>query len=66
MERQKREDEFESALDHFAWYNYNGIAIKEEAQEEEYVKIDWVTVDDKDDWDNFNCLGLGGASEVAF
>jgi len=67
LERQKREDEFESAWDRFACYDYNRLAMEEEAREEEAMEIDWVTVDDdEDDGDDFNSLGLGGASEAPF
>jgi len=42
-----------------------------EAREEEAMEIDWVTVDgddscSADDGDDFNSLGLGGASEAPF
>lgn len=69
MERQKREDEFESDWDRFAYIDYNRLAMEEEAREEEAMEIDWVTVDDDDDdddGDDFNSLGLGGASEAPF
>lgn len=67
MERQKREDEFESDWDRFACIDYNRLAMEEEAREEEAMEIDWVTVDDdEDDGDDFNSLGLGGASEAPF
>jgi len=69
MERQKREDEFESDWDRFAYIDYNRLAMEEEAREEEAMEIDWVTVDDDDDdddGDEFNSLGLGGASEAPF
>uniref|UniRef100_A0A7S4T462 EF-hand domain-containing protein n=3 Tax=Ditylum brightwellii TaxID=49249 RepID=A0A7S4T462_9STRA len=67
MERQKREDEFETDWDRFACIDYNRLAMEEEAREEEAMEIDWVTVDDEDDdGDDFNSLGLGGASEAPF
>lgn len=67
MERQKREDEFECDWDRFAMYDYNRLAMEEEQREEEAMEIDWVTVDDSDDEvDDFNSLGLGGASEAPF
>jgi len=67
MERQKREDEFESDWDRFACIDYNRLAMEEEAREEEAMEIDWVTVDDdEDDGDDFSNLGLGGASEAPF
>jgi len=49
MERQKREDEFESDWDRFACIDYSRLAMEEEAREEEAMEIDWVTVDDDDD-----------------
>ena len=69
MERQKREDEFQSDWDRFAYIDYNRLAMEEEAREEEAMEIDWVSVDDDDDdddGDDFNSLGLGGASEAPF
>jgi len=67
MERQKREDEFENDWDRFACIDYNRLAMEEEAREEEAMEIDWVTADDDDDdGDDFNSLGLGGASEAPF
>ena len=48
LERQKRKDEFHSAWDHFACYDYNGLAMEEEVREEEAVDIEWVAVDDED------------------
>ena len=66
-ERQKREDEFETDWDRFACIDYNRLAMEEEAREEEAMEIDWVTVDDEDDdVEDFNSLGLGGASEAPF
>lgn len=49
VERQKREDEFETDWDRFACIDYNRLAMEEEAREEEAMEIDWVTVDDDDD-----------------
>ena len=67
MERQKREDEFDTDWDRFACIDYNRLAMEEEAREEEAMEIDWVTVDDEDDdGEDFNSLGLGGASEAPF
>eukprot|EP00978_Attheya_sp_CCMP212_P001475 scaffold3123_cov57-Attheya_sp.AAC.3 len=67
MERQKREDEFETDWDRFACIDYNRLAMEEEAREEEAMEIDWVTVDDEDDdGEEFNSMGLGGASEAPF
>jgi len=49
VERQKREDEFETDWDRFACIDYNRLAMEEEAREEEAMEIDWVTVDEDDD-----------------
>jgi len=49
VERQKREDEFESDWDRFACIDYNRLAMEEEAREEEAMEIDWVTVDDEEE-----------------
>ena len=49
VERQKREDEFETDWDRFACIDYNRLAMEEEAREEEAMEIDWVTVDDEED-----------------
>eukprot|EP00594_Rhizosolenia_setigera_P014036 CAMPEP_0178962478 /NCGR_PEP_ID=MMETSP0789-20121207/14388_1 /TAXON_ID=3005 /ORGANISM="Rhizosolenia setigera, Strain CCMP 1694" /LENGTH=586 /DNA_ID=CAMNT_0020646635 /DNA_START=287 /DNA_END=2047 /DNA_ORIENTATION=+ len=49
MERQKREDEFESDWDRFAYIDYNRLAMEEEAREEEAMEIDWVTVEDEEE-----------------
>eukprot|EP00934_Nitzschia_sp_Nitz4_P001886 Nitzschia sp. Nitz4//scaffold108_size72880//49351//51376//NITZ4_005822-RA/size72880-augustus-gene-0.30-mRNA-1//-1//CDS//3329532690//1886//frame0 len=51
VERQKREDEFETDWDRFACIDYNRLAMEEEAREEEAMEIDWVTVDDEEDDD---------------
>lgn len=68
VERQKREDEFETDWDRFACIDYNRLAMEEEAREEEAMEIDWVTVDDDDEeTDEFNSMGgLGSASEAPF
>mmetsp|Transcript_10189 Transcript_10189/g.14411 ORF Transcript_10189/g.14411 Transcript_10189/m.14411 type:complete len:716 (-) Transcript_10189:173-2320(-) len=64
VERQKREDEFETDWDRFACIDYNRLAMEEEAREEEAMEIDWVTVDDEDeDSGEFsNSIGGGGGS----
>ena len=49
VERQKREDEFESDWDRFACIDYNRLAMEEEAREEEAMEIDWVTVDEEEE-----------------
>lgn len=49
VERQKREDEFDTDWDRFACIDYNRLAMEEEAREEEAMEIDWVTVDDEDE-----------------
>ena len=49
VERQKREDEFETDWDRFACIDYNRLAMEEEAREEEAMEIDWVTVDDEEE-----------------
>jgi serine/threonine-protein phosphatase 2A regulatory subunit B'' len=46
VERQKREDEFDTDWDRFACIDYNRLAMEEEAREEEAMEIDWVTVDE--------------------
>ncbi|KAL3907305.1 MAG: hypothetical protein SGARI_003599 [Bacillariaceae sp.] len=51
VERQKREDEFETDWDRFACIDYNRLAMEEEAREEEAMEIDWVTVDEDEDED---------------
>mmetsp|Transcript_21734 Transcript_21734/g.46967 ORF Transcript_21734/g.46967 Transcript_21734/m.46967 type:complete len:788 (-) Transcript_21734:43-2406(-) len=66
MERQKREDEFDTDWDRFACIDYNRLAMEEEAREEEAMEIDWVTVDDEDDdGDEFNSMNLS-SSEAPF
>eukprot|EP00814_Leptocylindrus_danicus_P001234 CAMPEP_0116032538 /NCGR_PEP_ID=MMETSP0321-20121206/18231_1 /TAXON_ID=163516 /ORGANISM="Leptocylindrus danicus var. danicus, Strain B650" /LENGTH=536 /DNA_ID=CAMNT_0003507997 /DNA_START=18 /DNA_END=1628 /DNA_ORIENTATION=+ len=66
MERQKREDEFDSEWDRFACVDYSRLAQEEEAREEEAMEIDWVTVDDDDDdGDEFMHSALGGSSREA-
>jgi len=64
VERQKREDEFETDWDRFACIDYNRLAMEEEAREEEAMEIDWVTVDDEDeDSGEFsNSIGSGGGN----
>jgi serine/threonine-protein phosphatase 2A regulatory subunit B'' len=59
VERQKREDEFETDWDRFACIDYNRLAMEEEAREEEAMEIDWVTVDDEEE------DGLVGGNAVA-
>jgi len=59
VERQKREDEFETDWDRFACIDYNRLAMEEEAREEEAMEIDWVTVDDDEE------DGLLGSSAAA-
>ena len=55
VERQKREDEFETDWDRFACIDYNRLAMEEEAREEEAMEIDWVTVDeDEEEEPEFN------------
>jgi serine/threonine-protein phosphatase 2A regulatory subunit B'' len=69
VERQKREDEFETDWDRFACIDYNRLAMEEEAREEEAMEIDWVTVDDEEeDGEEFSgaMAALGGASEAPF
>eukprot|EP00980_Cylindrotheca_fusiformis_P012461 scaffold3055_cov143-Cylindrotheca_fusiformis.AAC.2 len=58
VERQKREDEFETDWDRFACIDYNRLAMEEEAREEEAMEIDWVTVDE----DNNHEPDYGGAA----
>lgn len=55
VERQKREDEFDTDWDRFACIDYNRLAMEEEAREEEAMEIDWVTVDeDEEEEPEFN------------
>lgn len=49
VERQKREDEFETDWDRFACIDYNRLAMEEEAREDEQMEIDWVTEEDEDE-----------------
>jgi hypothetical protein len=49
VERQKREDEFQTEWDRFANADYNRLAMEEEAREEEAMEIDWVTVDEEEE-----------------
>lgn len=52
VERQKREDEFETDWDRFACIDYNRLAMEEEAREEENelnMEIDWVNVDEDEE-----------------
>jgi serine/threonine-protein phosphatase 2A regulatory subunit B'' len=49
VERQKREDEFETDWDRFACIDYNRLAMEEEAREDEQMEIDWVTEEEEDD-----------------
>mmetsp|Transcript_22556 Transcript_22556/g.32288 ORF Transcript_22556/g.32288 Transcript_22556/m.32288 type:complete len:84 (-) Transcript_22556:212-463(-) len=55
-----------NAWDRFVCIDYNRLAMEVEAREEEAMEIDWVTVDEDEDSDDFNSLGLGGASEAPF
>ncbi|KAL7517074.1 hypothetical protein ACHAWX_002038 [Stephanocyclus meneghinianus] len=67
LERQKREDEFETDWDRFACIDYNRLAMEEEAREEEAMEVDWVTMDEEEeDADEYNSLGLSGSSEAPF
>lgn len=68
VERQKREDEFETDWDRFACIDYNRLAMEEEAREEEAMEIDWVVAgDDDEEADEFNAMGgLSSASEAPF
>ena len=61
VERQKREDEFETDWDRFACIDYNRLAMEEEAREEEAMEIDWVTVDDEDEANPGGRGDYGGA-----
>jgi hypothetical protein len=49
VERQKREDEFQTEWDRFANADYNRLAMEEEARDEEAMEIDWVTVDEEEE-----------------
>ena len=69
LERQKREDEFETDWDRFACIDYNRLAMEEEQREEEAMEVDWVTMDEEEgDADDYNSMGLsgGGSSEAPF
>jgi hypothetical protein len=71
VERQKREDEFETDWDRFACIDYNRLAMEEEAREEEAMEVDWMTVDDDNDGEEeFSgmtaALGGAGSSEAPF
>lgn len=67
VERQKREDEFDTDWDRFACIDYNRLAMEEEAREEEAMEIDWVTVDDEDDdGEEFHGGNAANASEAPF
>ena len=57
VERQKREDEFDTDWDRFACIDYNRLAMEEEAREEEAMEIDWVTVDEDEDEDEAEFTG---------
>jgi serine/threonine-protein phosphatase 2A regulatory subunit B'' len=66
LERQKREDEFETDWDRFACIDYNRLAMEEEAREEEAMEVDWVTMDEEEeDADEYNSLGLSASSSEA-
>ena len=67
LERQKREDEFDTDWDRFACIDYNRLAMEEEQREEEALEVDWVTMDEEEeDGDDYNAMGLGGSSEAPF
>jgi serine/threonine-protein phosphatase 2A regulatory subunit B'' len=67
LERQKREDEFETDWDRFACIDYNRLAMEEEAREEEAMDVDWAAMDEEEeDVDEYNSLGLSGSSEAPF
>jgi hypothetical protein len=66
VERQKREDEFETDWDHFACVDYNRLAMEEEAREEEAMEIDWVTVYDEDDDNEEFQERAAGTNEAPF
>lgn len=65
VERQKREDEFNTDWERFACIDYNRLAMEEEAREEEAMEIDWVAVEDDDGEDEAGSIGRsGGAKET--
>ena len=67
LERQKREDEFDTDWDRFACIDYNRLAMEEEQREEEAMEVDWVTMNEEEDVDeDYNTLGLSGSSEAPF
>ena len=67
LERQKREDEFDTDWDRFACIDYNRLAMEEEQREEEALEVDWVTMDEEEeDGDDYNAMGLSGSSEAPF
>jgi len=67
LERQKREDEFDTDWDRFACIDYNRLAMEEEQREEEAMEVDWVTMDEEEeDGDDYNSMGLSGSSEAPF
>ncbi|KAL3808014.1 hypothetical protein ACHAXA_004967, partial [Cyclostephanos tholiformis] len=67
LERQKREDEFGTDWDRFAYIDYNRLAMEEEQREEEAMEVDWVTMDDEEvDSEDYNSMGLSGSSEAPF
>lgn len=67
LERQKREDEFDTDWDRFACIDYNRLAMEEEQREEEALEVDWVTMDeDEENGDDYNAMGLSGSSEAPF
>mmetsp|Transcript_24884 Transcript_24884/g.44801 ORF Transcript_24884/g.44801 Transcript_24884/m.44801 type:complete len:696 (-) Transcript_24884:186-2273(-) len=67
LERQKREDEFDTDWDRFACIDYNRLAMEEEQREEEAMEVDWVNMDEEEeDGDDYNAMGLSGSSEAPF
>ena len=67
LERQKREDEFDTDWDRFACIDYNRLAMEEEQREEEAMEVDWVTMDEEEeDGDEYNSMGISGSSEAPF
>ena len=67
LERQKREDEFDTDWDRFACIDYNRLAMEEEQREEEAMEVDWVTMDEEEeDGEDYNSVGLSGSSEAPF